>query len=206
MTAAQSSRERPDSRATGPARNALTIKLGRDDRIVSVSSGWDDAAVSAGGAGCTSSAVIGTPFFEHIKDKTTRRALRIVLASARRLQTELVFDYRCDGPSEKRFMRMRVEADRDGPAWMHHELLRTERRPTRIRSVSVLDGAAPGSPRELVRRCSLCNKYDEGAGWVDLLDGIESRTLRVVHTVCPACRDRVHALRHPAVTSSSDRG
>jgi len=146
---------------------------------------WSDKAASG--------SVIGKPLFDFICDDVTRMYVATMIDSVRIIPTTLCRPYRCDSPTEKRFMQMIISREANGWIKVAHELLRTE--PLRKR----LDLKAATSTDQLksyCTRCSLCNRIKgmDGNDWHELDSALAQSSLSepkltVIYGVCPDCID-----------------
>jgi len=151
---------------------------------------WTAFALANGGDGIADPrAAEGHPIARFISGEETRlsveTALRVAAAG-----TPLRYLFRCDAPTVRRSMRMRLERTESGDVRAITHLLAEEPRAARLLFADPL--AAPaGWP--LRRICSYCKRIEDPGRPGEWLDGeeYESRghTLeaRLSHGVCPDC-------------------
>jgi hypothetical protein len=151
---------------------------------------WDDFAEAnadapGGMTSCLSRNVIDQSIFTFIHDDRTRLFLTTVLDATRLLDRIREVAYRCDSPSEKRYMRMVVEPLPARHLRLTHTLERTE---TMTRPFTMRVDAP--DPANATRRCSVCNRIEVAGAWIEP-DHEDTRGLPqpcpVAHTVCPVC-------------------
>lgn len=183
--------------APDPPARPVIYELDAANIIRSVDGPWDDFAQAnadapGGVASCLSRNVIDQSVFAYIHDDRTRLFLTTVLDATRLLERTREVAYRCDSPSEMRFMRMVVEPLPNRALRLTHTLERTETmtRPFTMR-VDVPD------PAGATRRCSVCNRIEVAEAWIEP-DHDDTRGLPqpcpVAHTVCPVCAELAFGL------------
>lgn len=171
-------------------RNELTMQLDADNRIVYVSSNWEEVA-EQGQAGQTlaEAKVLNQPFSQFVADQATRLYYETCLSLCRLKQQTLIRAYRCDSPTHKRFMELQLTPLENGWVEMKHFLVRSE--PFKF-AVNLHDVShqQPNQPYQFTR-CSLCNrlKGQTSDDWQppEWLGDIGDQPLNVVHTICPQC-------------------
>jgi hypothetical protein len=157
--------------------------LDAHDRICKVAGPWDEFARRNDGEEVVTARILGRPLEEFIVGEPTRMYMGVLLDAVRLLGHPVEKEYRCDSPTERRFMRMWIS--RDGEYLrVDHWILRTESKPGSF----PVQPADPG--RRHLLRCSVCNRYRVGARWVedqDLPDPTPGESIPVVYAVCPDC-------------------
>ena len=162
-----------------------TYVVDPDNRIVSVSSGWDGFALENNGENVVESCVVGHKLHEFIIGDSTSMWIHSLVESARSRKKEIIRFYRCDSPEEKRYMRMTIFPEEDGSVSVTSRLIRTVQMKRRA--------AFEYSPVASHRKCSICNKISIQGSWVEpddakvlgLLD--DSSPIAVVYSVCTVC-------------------
>lgn len=162
------------------------------DIIRKVDDYWDNTLEDSTAKRVKSAEIIGKSLFNFICDDITRMFTRTMLESARLLMQPLCRPYRCDSPTEKRYMQMTVVLESDGLVKVAHELIKTEPifKPVSFKTA----GSSPtvfqtGSHI----RCSICNRVRLAGSdsWqeVDSLVEISSfeGSMQVVYGVCSDC-------------------
>ena len=173
----------------------LSYVLDADNRICRTKGPWDGfvlANLGPGGEGMEALAenVIGLSLNDFVQDEPTRMLLSALADSVRLLRWERHLDYRCDSPTMKRFMQMKLEPGPLDTVILTHKLLRTE--PIQP-AFYVLTASSGETARG--RRCSLCNKVRIGDAWVEPDHNLAQRVPQpyaIKHTLCPICQ---HAIK-----------
>jgi hypothetical protein len=161
--------------------------LDADDRIIHVSRSWDPFARENGGDQALAAQVVGRSIHEFVADDPTRMWIQAVLSLARTRGTAVERPYRCDSPTERRFMSMTVIPEQGGKLRVDHVLLATE---PRIRPVTIRPAAA--AVPDLAMRCSICGRVKTDGEWREAdepggpVDGTPE--IIVAYTVCKACQ------------------
>ncbi len=151
---------------------------------------WTAFALANGGAAIADPRTVeGRPIGAFIAGEETRlsveTALRVAAAG-----TPLRYLFRCDAPTVRRYMRMRLERTGAGAVRASTHLLAEEPRAARLLFADPM--AAPAA-WPLRRICSYCKRIEhpgEAGSWLDgeayEADG-HSLEARLSHGVCPAC-------------------
>lgn len=170
----------------------VTYCIDRDDRLVSVSREWDAFATENECRALPGTSVIGTLLWDHIHDPVTAELYREVLAHVRRTGRSAAFQFRCDSPELKRFMRMTIVPLEDEEVEFRSELVNAEKRRVPFH-VQAQFGAYP-----TLIRCSICNRVRSRGRWTDVVDAVQEGLvlnhdlpLMVAYGVCDECRGQV---------------
>jgi hypothetical protein len=177
----------------------LTYWLDKNDVIQKVCVAWDQFAQANDGQATLAEQVIGKRLWNFIDGSNTRLWLDAVLTYARISGSIVEKRYRCDSPTEKRFMLMRViphTADLlEVQCNLEQELpqqvcVQFEAKTRRIPSLKV--------------RCSICNRIKINADtWQEadtaVLNGSLDNTkpVKVIYGVCAACQAAIKTLHSP---------
>ena len=161
----------------------VSYTLDDDDVIVEVEGDWS----------MVEGDVIGSSIWTHVRSEGLRDLYRRLFERTRGGES-IVFDYRCDSPTHRRYMRMTVERA-DELLRLKSTLLREVERDAPLAVVAASRG------QTLISRCSVCNAYGVGARWTDITDAVtahrllsDDRPVRVVHSVCPTCHGSLSAI------------
>ena len=168
----------------------LAYVMDASDRIVEIDGPWDEFAVANGAPALTRERVLGTPILNHVSGLELRELTRMLLARVRR-GAEVALEFRCDSPSERRYLRMNLSAQPDGRVLCATTLLRAEPRPLQ----HLLDTGTSRS-RDMLVICSWCKKVRlPNRGWVEVEEAIETLALlqepelpEMTHSICDTCR------------------
>jgi hypothetical protein len=177
-----------------PTEQPVVYEIDATDRIVRVNPAWSASAQAGAVPGLHESQVVGRSLWDFVGDATTRRLYAAILERVRAGGRPLAFNFRCDTPTQRRLMRMRI-AGRDARAVSFEvHLLATQDRPP----VALLEATAPRHAG-LLRMCSWCKRIPLTTGqWVeveeamnvlDILDSIPLPT--ITHGICPSCFETI---------------
>jgi hypothetical protein len=169
--------------------------LDAEDRIVSCGGAWNEFARENGGGTCLSAQVVGHKLWRFITGEPTRMFLAVVLSAARIRRAPSEHDYRCDSPTFRRQLKMRLVPGAEGSVQLEHRAVRVEPLLRRV-DLEMSGRTAPNSSPLLVR-CSMCNRLKSERGWFEPdaeAFSLSGGRMGVVHSVCPECRESVRAL------------
>ena len=168
----------------------LRYSIGSDDIIDWVSEGWTRFAAQNDAPALSADAVIGKPIWQFISDIETREIYRLLLTRVRFARVPIDFEFRCDAPTAKRFMRMVITPDQQRLV-LTTELVRLE--PTvenpLLRRTNRLS-------HDLVKVCSWCKKlwigddqWEEAEIALDILGPFGRDAMPIVsHGMCEPCK------------------
>ncbi|MDA1184883.1 MAG: hypothetical protein O2930_09595 [Acidobacteria bacterium] len=108
----------------------------------------------------------------------------------------IVFPFRCDSPTLRRFLDFKIEPRYPSGLRVETTLARTEARA----SVALLE-QRPRHGGDLLRMCGWCKSVDVEGRWCEVEDALAAMRLferdllpDVTHGICPPCSDRMHQL------------
>ena len=167
--------------------------LTADNRIASVTPRWLAFAQENNAAELTEEAVVGRPFADFVSGATTQRLYEAIYDRVRSEDVVVVLPFRCDSPTLRRDMIMRI-GKQSG------ELLAVQ---CTLVGTQVKDLPAPVFDRYATRNrqrltiCSLClQALVEPVGWMEVEEAVivlhllEQEVLpRLVYTICPHCSE-----------------
>jgi hypothetical protein len=167
-------------------------RLDAADVIVAVDEGWRGFA-RANDASELADAVVGRRIWDYVTGAETAHLWNEVFARARRAGP-VELPYRCDSPSLRRYLRMRITAGADGSLELASTIEREEPR-------EPPEWFVPGARRVdvTVTGCSWCRRYAVGGDWVEVEDAVAALDLfageapAITHGLCPACATAVRA-------------
>lgn len=178
----------------------VAYEIDAEDRIARVSPTWSPVALAAGAPGLRDDLVVGRPLWDFITDPTTRQLYAAMLGRARTVAQPLAFSFRCDTPTERRLLQMRLTGLPAGGVAFEARIVAVQSRP----AVHLLDA---GTRREgMVRMCSWCKRLPVPSGeWLEVeeamkvLDILDTAPLpAITHGICPQCYEGVLAAPGPA--------
>lgn len=171
-------------------RNELRMQVDADNRIVWLSSNWDEVAEQGqAGKQLAEAKVLNQPLSRFIADKATWHYYEYCLNLCRTKQQVLVRSYRCDSPTHKRFMELQLSPLDQDWVEMKHLLVRSE--PFEF-PVNIHDVTQQSTEPYRFTRCSLCNrlKDQESERWQtpDSFGDKFVQPVKVIHSICPDCQ------------------
>lgn len=170
------------------APSCVDFRLNERDEIVTVGSEWDLFALENDAPELIGSKVIGRPLLEFISGKVTQQFVQALLTLVRSGTPSLELEYRCDSPTERRFMKMRVSLEESGLVYFLNTLLRTESRQNKI-----LISRSTQRGKNTTVRCSMCNLVKPVKDWVEPERFNGSNTSKVtewlvIYGICDVCK------------------
>jgi hypothetical protein len=164
------------------------------DRLTGFGGGWDSSALRSGPR-LPDHGVLGRPLWDFVSDPGTVEVYRAVLARVRAGRV-VTFPLRCDAPSARRVVSVRVSPAGGGRVGFRVRAVREEPRP----AVPLLDPAVPRSDAR-VRMCGWCKRVEVGGWWAEAEDALAVLGLAeqavvpaVAHGMCADCERRMAAL------------
>jgi len=171
----------------------LRYRVDAADVIVAVGEGFE-AFAAANGAPGLERAALGTSLWAHVQGFEVKAIYRDLLTTCRRTPDALEFPYRCDAPTTRRFMHMRIAGLGNGAIGFESRTLRVE---PRARAEWPPPPSRPGD--DLLTVCAWCRKVQVGR-WVELEEAIRRLDLfgarpmpTITHGICPPCAAAVRA-------------
>ena len=172
--------------ANAAPRHEATVELSVDQHnvIVRVNAAWDVFAQDNDAVQLANDAVLGLNLLDSISGKVSRNFTLTMLALARRREQAVVFDYRCDSPRVRRFMRAHLHADSSGAVHYAHEHLYSETFPHLVNFKT-----ATQRGRDSLLRCSICNHVRHAGLWrmPECVGKEFVAPAEVIYGVCPSC-------------------
>ncbi|HEX3102036.1 MAG TPA: hypothetical protein VHQ01_09605, partial [Pyrinomonadaceae bacterium] len=163
------------------------------DRIVSVNDAWNAFAVANGAPELSTSKIIGWSLWSFITDDVTRDIYRKILVAVRKGKP-FDFDFRCDSPDYRRFLKMKISVVMDAGVQFETSIVHLEARA----SQNILRTSRSFNDH-LVTICSWCNMINTGENaWHEIEEAINILRLfdvdpapRLSHGVCDACMEEI---------------
>jgi hypothetical protein len=184
----------------------IVYAIDRNDIITRVGGAWTSFA-TANGCPELADSVLGTRIQDHVTGPEINLLWDSLLHRARTGHPVTV-PYRCDSPTERRFLQMTLRRGRNDAVEFASDTLRVESRPYRL-LLAPPRGSADTN-EGMIRACSWCRRFDVH-GWVEVeeavsrLDLLNERPPRVTHVLCEDCERTVRGSIEPAGGVHSDR-
>lgn len=166
----------------------ITYSIDHRDVITAVGENWDRFALANAGATATSAHILHKPLWNFIADPTTIELYQTILKQVR-LGQSVRFTLRCDSPTCRRLLEMRIESHPGKTVCFHTRTLSLTERTAQ----PLLDPDQARS-QELIRRCSWCNKVAVGPTWLELEDALAQKHIfhkpalpDITHVICKPC-------------------
>lgn len=166
-------------------------EVDRDNHLCGFSANWDASASDTRSVALLSSRLLGMPLLEFINGDVSAMFIETMITSARVQQKELIRPYRCDSPTHRREMRMRLQPLEDGHVRVVHELVRETpwQHPRNMRTVT-------RRGERKIKRCSMCNDLQDAEAWLTQdaylarHPHLKGEELPVYYGICPRCARR----------------
>lgn len=137
---------------------------------------------------------IGKDVLKIVQGDITRMYYQTLFKRVRISEKVIELPYRCDSPTEARFMRMKLACDKTQHIHCVNELESTVpfERPIHLNYHS----------KGIIKRCSICNRLKINLTWTDPLD-VQKLPLdfdlvwKITYDICPICNDDLHSLYLP---------
>jgi len=171
--------------------DTLIYQVDHSDTIVSVNASWN---VFADANACESfrplEDVVGHKLWDFIEGRETRHLYQEIFRQVRGGKRFHPIPFRCDSPSERRFLELLVEALKDGQIQITSKTLKTEPRDP----VPLLEADRPRSA-EFLTMCSICKKIELSPGrWIEIEEALVHLRLfeadempQLTHGLCLPC-------------------
>jgi hypothetical protein len=163
-------------------------RVDAQDRITFVDANWLSFAAKNGLPALTAEAVGGKVLWDFITEPTSRQFYKIFAAQARATGHIITVPFRCDGPEQRRFMKMFIVPQPEGALEFRSLLEREEARPR----VDLFDAKTPRTG-EFISVCAWC-KQVKAADWVEAEVAVQELQLfnrprlpQISHGICPDC-------------------
>lgn len=173
-----------DTSSLSPAETAY--RLDAQDGIIWVSQTWDGFALANDGNGCLGNGIKGSSLWGHITGDATRMWLKSLISVARNCDKVREVAYRCDSPTERRYMRMRIIPEAGGNVLVEHAIVGRVARVHRVHPVY--------KPSSALLRCSSCGRVLHEGAWVEsdhpeiIAQTSHRGLLPVVYGICDGCK------------------
>ena len=172
------------------ANERLTYRINPDDVIEFVNDAWVRFAVE-NGTPSLAQGVVGSSLWNYISGTQVVHLSRELLARVRESRCEATIPFRCDSPTKRRFMRMRIlplgKSKVEFGTWIEREEPYTE-------PIKLLDPTVSKAQDKLLRMCAWCKKVDVVGSWLEIEEAIRQMRLfdrpaipAITHGICDGC-------------------
>lgn len=164
-----------------------------DNRLTSMSDSWCEFAQANGASEIADrSAVAGRSIWTFIAGEASRHLYGLIFSKVRSGQRQVVVPFRCDSPTVRRFMSLKIEPLAAEGLRLTSELLKVEER----EYMPLLDAAVSRSS-EVLMICAWCKRIEAGpAVWLEVEDAVEKLGLfgsvelpQLKHGACRDCSE-----------------
>ena len=163
--------------------------LDHRDRLTGFGSHWDAQALRNSAPELLGERLLGTELFGYVSGAAAQAHLAAAFDAARRAETPVQLDYRCDTRSHARNFRMEVFALGDGRLGVKHRLLGVA-----PFARAALDLTDAGDRRLEV--CANCCRVSDAGAWRETGRAPTPPLFRNTSRICPDCHtDRDRAIR-----------
>lgn len=164
--------------------------IDRDCLIVSVDSSFKQFALDNEAPELAQQSLIGKSLFGFLCDRNTEELYRQMIERVRSDGRSITIPFRCDSPSERRFMELQISPAEEGLLHFCSSMKRIEPR----KSVALLDQNSPRSD-EILLQCGWCKKVSVGDDWLEVEMAVERLELfnrsilpELSHGICADCK------------------
>ena len=173
----------------------MLYEIDARDMIVSVDGEWSRFAAANDGPDADAEVVLGRSLWDFVSGFAVRDLYRSLVRRVRGGHP-VSFEFRCDGPAERRLLRMEMRAAGGGNVGFHSEIVRVEEREPVNVHPAIFSGRALPAER-FIAVCSWCKRIRlPKAHWVEVEEAVVKLQLfreppRLTHGICGACYERV---------------
>lgn len=171
-------------------------RIDQNDVIVFVDEGWKAFARENDSAHLAEEA-LGTLLWDSIAGDDVREIYRAILSRVRVHDESFSFPFRCDSPSHRRHMHMRVVPCGHLNVEFVTTLLKEEPRDVSIIAMQDYRSAS----EEILRMCSWCKKIQLEKAWEDIDTTISQLEIfmkplaaPISHVICEDCAERIRCV------------
>ncbi|MCF8145328.1 MAG: PAS domain-containing protein [Deltaproteobacteria bacterium] len=173
------------------SKDVFIYRIDSTDTIVSVSDNWSTFAdANAWGSSLRPEDVVGHKLWDFIQDRETRHLYRELFRRVRGGIPSRTIPFRCDSPSERRYLELLIEALPDEQIEITSKLLQTK-----PRSPISLFNADTSRSTDFVTLCSMCKKMKVSPGqWSEIEEGLAHLRIfeadkmpQLTHGLCHSC-------------------
>lgn len=187
---------RLDSSSMRTNRHFIVYHVDRDNKICFVNSEWSIFARENNARRLEASAMLGAPLMDSIADKSSRYLYSVMIDRIRREQQNLSFQFRCDSPGMRRWMKMEMFPLSNQGIGFNSYCVKEEPR----QYVSLLADDVERSD-QFIKVCGWCKKFLVGRNeWVEAEEAVKRLGLfdatklpQLSHGMCPGCYNHYSA-------------
>jgi len=170
----------------------VVYAIDAEDRLVSFSRAWDEAAAENGAPELASSALISRSLWDFIADDTTRHLYAEIL---KRVRTghRVSFMLRCDSPDWRHRLELTAQRTDGLNVEFRVRTLALERRPAQV----LLELGRPRT-ESFLRICSWCKRIPHESRWIEIEEAAEQLRIfesaglpQLSHGICEDCERRI---------------
>ena len=180
----------------------IFYSLDANNVMVAVGLGWDEFATANGAPQLRSSSLIGKPVLNYFSDAATRRLYARLFDRARTSGNKISFDYRCDSPTLRRFMRLTIKPVKELVTVRCETLRKETRQASHFEWAGHQRAARSGAQgnQMVLPVCSLCSKVQVISGdWHEIESAVKHMSLDMdprvpllAPSLCPDCENVAH--------------
>jgi hypothetical protein len=175
--------------------------VGPDSTVLEIHGPWDEFARDNAATELSARSVIGCHLDDFVAGSEIRLVYQMLLERIRQTGEPARFTFRCDGPTCRRFMEMRLDLAAPGVVRFRSRVLREE-----PRDVQPLLDVGTKRSEDLLTLCSWCKRFKaESTDWVEVEDYVERVKVmeadvfpRLSHGICRSCKAELESLVDPA--------
>lgn len=163
------------------------------DRIIQVSSNWDQFAKENKGESSLSNQIFNRDLWSFISDPETAVLYQAIVDRVRKQGVQAVFPFRCDGPTCRRFMRMYISLNEPDKVEFKSEIEKEESRT----AVPLLDSGILRNNKLLIV-CGWCKNVKCQESWLEVEEAMRKLRLfensnlpKISHGICQSCRTAI---------------
>ena len=184
----------------------VVFSIDRHDHIVEVNNAWTTFALANDAPELVRGRVLRRSFWDFIADGTTRQLYGDLLLRVRR-GMPVQFPFRCDSPTARRHLEMRLTPGPDDAVQFESVVLASE-----LRVQQPLLDRYVRRGEDFVRMCAWCKRVELGGEWADVEKALGQLRIferhdvpSVTHGICPDCLDSMQRVSTsaPAVATAN---
>lgn len=174
-------------------KNGRTVvyRIDCQDNIIYVNNAWSAFARENDGEKLEKESVLNRPVWKYIYGKETKHIYEILFNKVRTGQKGINFPFRCDSPTMRRFMELKLLPLPNNGIELEACTLKEESR----RQLNLLDAFIKKSHGHLMM-CSWCKKVNVNDQWIEIEDALiqldlfgEKELPGLTHGICLCCKE-----------------